>query len=202
VQDAYNLGWKLERALAGATDALLESYDAERRPIAASVLGISKRLYGKKSAKRGSETQQLRIGYREGPLSRDERTYPGRLRAGDRAPDARCEDESGATRRLFDVFRGPHFTLLVFDESEHDAVAVCARWKNAIHVVRLTSHRDVGGANALIDASGRAFASYGATQGALALVRPDGYVAFWSDGSTRALETYLGEVLGAAGSNR
>jgi len=170
VQDAYNLGWKLEHALAGATDALLESYDAERRPIAASVLGMSKRLYGKKSAKRGSETQQLRIGYREGPLSKDERVHPGRLRAGDRAPDARCEDESGAKRRLFDVFRGPHFTLLVFGDSARDAVAACAGWKSAIRVVRLTSKRDVARANALIDTSGDAYASYGATLGSLALV--------------------------------
>jgi 2-polyprenyl-6-methoxyphenol hydroxylase-like FAD-dependent oxidoreductase len=39
MQDAYNLGWKLALVIAGAgRDALLDSYDAERRPVAASTL--------------------------------------------------------------------------------------------------------------------------------------------------------------------
>ncbi|WP_280436191.1 rifampin monooxygenase [Nocardia carnea] len=39
VQDAFNLGWKLAAVLAGrAPDALLDSYQAERRPVAAGVL--------------------------------------------------------------------------------------------------------------------------------------------------------------------
>jgi 2-polyprenyl-6-methoxyphenol hydroxylase-like FAD-dependent oxidoreductase len=44
VQDAYNLGWKMAAALGGGEDALLDSYEAERLPIAAAVLGLSKRL--------------------------------------------------------------------------------------------------------------------------------------------------------------
>ena len=39
MQDAYNLAWKLALVVAGAApDALLDSYDAERRPIAAATL--------------------------------------------------------------------------------------------------------------------------------------------------------------------
>lgn len=39
LQDAFNLGWKLAAAVRGrAPDALLDSYDAERRPVAADVL--------------------------------------------------------------------------------------------------------------------------------------------------------------------
>lgn len=39
IQDAWNLSWKLALALAGqASEALLDSYDAERRPVAAAVL--------------------------------------------------------------------------------------------------------------------------------------------------------------------
>ena len=41
LQDAYNLGWKLAAVLGGAPDALLDSYEAERRPVAAEVLGLS-----------------------------------------------------------------------------------------------------------------------------------------------------------------
>lgn len=38
VQDAVNLGWKLAAALRGAPDALLDTYEAERRPVADRVL--------------------------------------------------------------------------------------------------------------------------------------------------------------------
>src|SRR5690606_12937296 len=46
VQDAFNLGWKLAQVLRhGAGDALLDSYEAERRPVAAEVLGLSTRIH-------------------------------------------------------------------------------------------------------------------------------------------------------------
>ncbi len=44
VQDAYNLGWKQAAVIGGCSDALLDTYEAERRPVAASVLGISTKL--------------------------------------------------------------------------------------------------------------------------------------------------------------
>jgi 2-polyprenyl-6-methoxyphenol hydroxylase-like FAD-dependent oxidoreductase len=40
VQDAINLGWKLGAAVRGAPDALLDSYHAERHPVAARVLAL------------------------------------------------------------------------------------------------------------------------------------------------------------------
>jgi 2-polyprenyl-6-methoxyphenol hydroxylase-like FAD-dependent oxidoreductase len=39
VQDAYNLGWKLAHVISGGHDSLLDSYESERLPIAAAVLG-------------------------------------------------------------------------------------------------------------------------------------------------------------------
>jgi len=43
IQDAVNLGWKLAAQLGGwAPDGLLDSYEAERRPVAASVLDNSR----------------------------------------------------------------------------------------------------------------------------------------------------------------
>jgi 2-polyprenyl-6-methoxyphenol hydroxylase-like FAD-dependent oxidoreductase len=41
IQDAYNLGWKLAAVVRGADAALLDSYEEERLPVAARVLGIS-----------------------------------------------------------------------------------------------------------------------------------------------------------------
>jgi 2-polyprenyl-6-methoxyphenol hydroxylase-like FAD-dependent oxidoreductase len=91
VQDAYNLGWKLAAVLDGAPAALLDTYEEERRPIAANMLGLSTRLLDearKGAMKRNREVRQLDLGYRGSSL-----TLPGsigtpRVQAGDRAPDA------------------------------------------------------------------------------------------------------------------
>ncbi|MFT9092384.1 MAG: FAD-dependent monooxygenase, partial [Gluconacetobacter sp.] len=47
VQDAYNLGWKLAAVLGGAPAALLETYEEERRPGAAGMLGLATGLLEK-----------------------------------------------------------------------------------------------------------------------------------------------------------
>ena len=41
IQDAVNLGWKLAAAVAGTAD-LLDSYETERRPVAADVLDLTR----------------------------------------------------------------------------------------------------------------------------------------------------------------
>ncbi|WP_373310973.1 FAD-dependent monooxygenase [Streptomyces alanosinicus] len=107
VQDAYNLGWKLGAVLrAGAPDALLDTYEEERRAVAAAMLDLSTGVH-RGEVRRGEATVQLGLGYRESSLSVETRTDPAGVRAGDRAPDATV---SGV--RLFDAFRGPHWTLL------------------------------------------------------------------------------------------
>jgi 2-polyprenyl-6-methoxyphenol hydroxylase-like FAD-dependent oxidoreductase len=45
VQDAYNLAWKLALALDGAPNALLDSYEAERRPVAIATVEGSGRVH-------------------------------------------------------------------------------------------------------------------------------------------------------------
>ncbi len=64
VQDAYNLGWKLAYVMHGGPESLLDSYESERLPVAAAVLGLSKRLHQKRSMKRGAITDQLGLHYR------------------------------------------------------------------------------------------------------------------------------------------
>ena len=106
VQDAYNLGWKLAYVARGGLDSLLDSYEAERLPIAAAVLGLSKRLLQTRSIKRGDATNQLALHYRTSALSLGGSL--GGLQAGDRMPDLRLEDG----RRLFVSMRGTQATEL------------------------------------------------------------------------------------------
>lgn len=106
VQDAYNLGWKLAYVARGGPDSLLDSYEAERLPIAAAVLGLSKRLLQTRSIRRGDATNQLALHYRSSALSLGGAL--GGLQAGDRMPDMRLEDGG----RLFAKMRGTHATEL------------------------------------------------------------------------------------------
>ncbi|MYU29618.1 MULTISPECIES: FAD-dependent oxidoreductase [Streptomyces] len=107
VQDAYNLGWKLDAVLRGrAPETLLDTYEEERRANAAAMLELSTGVH-RGEVKRGRATVQLDVGYRDSSLSVDTRPHAEGLRAGDRAPDGRV-----AGARLFDTFQGPHWTLL------------------------------------------------------------------------------------------
>ncbi|WP_174412526.1 FAD-dependent monooxygenase [Nocardia tenerifensis] len=168
VQDAYNLGWKLAAVLSGGPDALLDTYEAERFPIAARVLDVTTRSHRRdfRDAEPGHEAPdifQLRVNYRGGPLAVDAREKPGTVRAGDRAPDARCGDST-----LFDLFRGTHFTVLGFGAETDRAVA---------EIVGAQGERVRGQMLEVGDSA--AFRNYDidpAGPGTLVLVRPDGYI--------------------------
>ncbi|WP_435611507.1 FAD-dependent monooxygenase [Streptomyces sp. bgisy159] len=110
VQDAYNLGWKLGAVLhGGAPPRLLDTYEEERRPVAAAMLGLSTAIH-RAERTRGAATRQLGLHYRESPLSEETRRDPGPLRAGDRFPDVTVDGV-----RLFDRLRGPRWTSLTLD---------------------------------------------------------------------------------------
>lgn len=184
VQDAYNIGWKLASVLDGAREDLLDSYEIERRPVAQAMLGLSTRLLdaGKQGEiKRGREVRQLDIGYPVSPLSVECGPERNGLRAGDRAPDAPMKGAAGQPSRLFQLFRGTHWTLLV------DGQAAIAP-RTGVHVHRLGDKGDI------IDAFGHIREAYGLAPNECALVRPDGYVAailpLDLDGTAR-LEDYL-----------
>jgi 2-polyprenyl-6-methoxyphenol hydroxylase-like FAD-dependent oxidoreductase len=167
VQDSYNLGWKLGQVLAGAPDALLDSYETERLPVAARVLGISTELYAGiekrrlSSLRRSDEERQLALSYHGTPLAPITGARTETLRVGDRAPDGRDGSE-----RLFDIFRGPHFTLLAFD------CAPTVDWPTTGTPVRTAT---------ISAAAKRLRLDYGVTTPTQILIRPDGYIAQITD---------------------
>jgi len=104
IQDAYNLGWKLASVFRGGAESLLDTYEEERLPVAAAVLGLSSQLYKKRSLKRGEATNQLALHYRASSLSSG--APVGRLHPGDRMPDLQLANGN----KLFDEMRGTHAT--------------------------------------------------------------------------------------------
>ena len=187
VQDAYNLGWKLAAALRGASDGLLDSYETERRPVAEAVLGLSTRLLAAQKQggmRRGREVRQLDIGYPDSPLAKELPGRTGGIRAGNRAPDAPVRGAGGRPTRLFQLFRGPHWTLLVYEAELETA----GPWPG-LHVHHVGPNGDV------IDAGGHVRDAYGLAPGECVLVRPDGYVgATFEAGQAAKLEVYLARV--------
>jgi 2-polyprenyl-6-methoxyphenol hydroxylase-like FAD-dependent oxidoreductase len=118
IQDAYNLGWKLGLVLRGAApDTLLDTYEAERMPVGRAILADSDRgmssvlalaivrpllgpLMKAFFARQQRRTRNDHPIYPPGPLVGNGGGHP--------APDGRTP--TGA--RLFDLFRGAHFTVL------------------------------------------------------------------------------------------
>ncbi|WP_433049089.1 FAD-dependent monooxygenase [Dactylosporangium sp. CS-033363] len=168
IQDAYNLGWKLAAAAHGAPESLLDTYEAERRPVAAGVLALSDARLRQAIEERGIPTQrdasttQLGIGYRGSVLARDDRDDTSAVRAGDRAP-------GGAPT-------GGQWTLLSFGPEGAPA---------GVRAVRAQLGSDLA-------------AAYAATARTVVLIRPDGYVGMISDaGDVSAVSDYLAEIGGA-----
>ena len=135
VQDSYNLGWKLAAVLkGGAPEDLLATYEEERRPVAAAMLGLSTRLLNEAKQgpmRRSRETRQLDLGYPGSSLALQTRARDG-VQAGGRAPDAPMRGRAGQPTRLFSLFRGPHFTLL---GCETDRAAIAPRPGLKVHIV-------------------------------------------------------------------
>ncbi|QBD80697.1 FAD-binding protein [Ktedonosporobacter rubrisoli] len=210
IQDAYNLGWKLALVLAGAPDALLDTYEAERLPIARSFMAVTAQHYARdeNSSTTGEQAVarqldfvadlfQLGLTYQDSSLSRNLASSSG-IQAGQRAPDAPClRAASGEAVRLFDLFRGPHFTLLSFGEQPMPKLPDA--YKDLVRTYRIISPENESLANSetLIDADGHAFRAYEIAEHALILVRPDGYIGLTADSfEEAALSEYLRAVLG------
>src|SRR5262245_19452467 len=116
IQDAYNLAWKLALVLDGAApESLLDSYEAERRPVGAETVARTRAASEGYGRERGAKPDhradtQIDLSYRGTGWVRDDMQglgspAPG---AGDRAPDAAGLKRYGIgfTQRFFDVLRG------------------------------------------------------------------------------------------------
>ncbi|WP_341987500.1 FAD-dependent monooxygenase [Azorhizobium sp. AG788] len=208
VQDAYNLAWKLALVVKGAAEpGLLDSYEAERRPIAEAVIARTTEEslnFGKRGAGDRLADTQIRVTYRGGPLSP---AAEGALCAGDRVPDVQGLRRHGLgfDVRLFDVLKGTGFVLLVPVRETTAAVEALAgdlhrRWPHQIRVVAVVSdgapEDEPPGVEVLIDTTGAFGKAFGDAQAWL--VRPDNYLG-WSGPAADAATSvphYLREAIG------
>lgn len=189
MQDAFNLGWKLGLVINGqARPELLDTYEAERRPIAEQVIWAASSLHeifmghgqdiGERARKiNDREFLDAVVGHCSG-ISYTYRDYilqpaglaecPGPA-IGDRAPDA----DLGNGKALFGLLRHTGFTLLAIPGGERGGAG-------ADRAIRSLNERF----GAVLDCHNlKASADLGKHYGhsaddRLFLIRPDGYVGF------------------------
>ncbi|WP_280380125.1 FAD-dependent monooxygenase [Nocardia wallacei] len=194
IGDAENLAWKLALVVGGRADAkLLDTYTAERRPLAADVLrtttnntkilvgdGILARfvrdrvfiplLDSPKVQQKATRTaSQLWVTYRKGPLGSRRGPAP---RPGDRVPDRECTRREGGSTAL-SVELQPNWVLLARPGTTIAALESVAGEHLGPHVTVLT------------DSAAPHHAS---------LIRPDGHLA-WRGNNSDALHKWFTDTL-------
>ena len=219
IQDAFNLVWKLALVVANRTSpALLDSYEAERRPIDEAVVRQTDRgtrlisLHGAVprflrdhllslasrlppvAERFGEAIAGLAGNYRDSPTVEDAAAVAAGPHAGERAPDVALDDADGMPTALYRlVAEHRHLLLIVGDAGPapplpHDLT------RYPIVVRRIAAAGAASGD--LVDCAGEAVARYGSAPLAY-LIRPDGYVGFRCrrDQLAERLPRYLTRVL-------
>jgi 2-polyprenyl-6-methoxyphenol hydroxylase-like FAD-dependent oxidoreductase/heme-degrading monooxygenase HmoA len=206
IQDAWNLGWKLGLAVrAQASRALLDSYEAERRPAGKEIVDRAVRVAFTDEIDMEDEKKQfltdmqMTLSYASSPLVGESHAGASALTGpgpGDRAPDVQALRRVGVGHpmRLFDLTRGTAHTLLLYADAatgedqfqglEELGSRVRDRWPDLINAYLVMS-ADVEapapiGLPTLRDTEGGFRAAYGVSGTAAYVVRPDGHVGFRS----------------------
>ena len=192
IAEAHNLTWKLAAVLRGeAGEALLATYDAERRPLAdytaeqTALLSQQRRTEGSAGITVDPFILNMGYRYREGALVREEgeenlplAQHPDQWKGqpGTHAPHIVLERE-GKPISTLDLF-GSHFVLLVGPDGEHWKEA--ARSTKEILRLPLDIYQIGGEAADLIDAGNTFCDAYGISATGAVLVRPDGFIGWRS----------------------
>jgi hypothetical protein len=203
ITDAHNLGWKLALVASGrAPDALLDSYGAERRPVAEDVLKLTHALvhYGSMShpvkrrirdivvpalgrspviqRRAARRLSQIYVSYPPGPLTRQDHGR-GTPRAGQRMPDIGVR-AGGVETALYSVLRGGRHVLVVPGAQAAGVVSDSGlqAYRSDVDIVtRMPVPGDDG-------------------SGPFVLIRPDGHVAARGQpGRMQAVTGYLRDLL-------
>lgn len=209
MQDAFNLGWKLALCIRNeAPLAILDSYERERRPIAEQVTAGAHAMHQIQMAHGTAVENRLELTrqqgwhdeaierisglshhYRSDTASADDLSGMEGPGPGDRAPDAIVT--RAPERRIFDLIRHPHHTILIFPAGDSPVEAeACQRLAEVtaesfpamVKVVAIASARMAGmlpSGLGCVDEIGSAAIHYGPSgTGRVYVVRPDGYIGY------------------------
>jgi 2-polyprenyl-6-methoxyphenol hydroxylase-like FAD-dependent oxidoreductase len=201
--------WPVGQFLLRYTDRLFSTFTRAMsgRPLAAwarriVIPHVVPHLFASRRLRRAAFAfvSELGIRYRKSPaVAEGDLEQQGGPRAGDRLPDAEVLVNQRSTY-LQEALAGPHLALLLCgDSARWDSVELDrlrARYARVITTYRLARP---GFDGSLVDEQGTAFARLAVLDTAQYLVRPDGYIAFRSDGRAfKQLDQYLAAWFTAA----
>lgn len=241
IQDAFDLAWKLAYVHKGwAPDGLLDSFMADRKPVAERLLQATERFFdvtkepgaAQKALFRATAPAALALEsvrehvaafytetesrYADSPLN--DAQHGRQPVPGEHVPDGDLVRWPDLGRmRVFDALRGLHWTALAFTGAAPSAAAVQHLHAHVTALVRQAGDErlrpllvvgapqppvpfDGSDLAVAIDAWQDVHDKYDAGDGALVLVRPDGYVAFHrgiADADFAAAADYVQATLGA-----
>ncbi|MFI5734762.1 FAD-dependent oxidoreductase [Kribbella sp. NPDC051587] len=189
IADAHNLAWKLAAVVNGqAGDALLDTYEAERRPVAETTLRVALDLLHNRHAGSAEDIQRIDditmiFGYRYASAAvLTEPTDPGGAVADPR------ESSGRPGLRAPHVWIGDQVSTIDLYADSFVLLAGSDEWADA--GAKLSDEVVVHGFDGALDA-------YGIKGDGAVLVRPDGFVAWRSVGASADPESELREVLAA-----
>jgi 2-polyprenyl-6-methoxyphenol hydroxylase-like FAD-dependent oxidoreductase len=197
MQDAFNLAWKLAAVVdAAAGDALLDSYEAERAPVADQVIAFTDRLTRAGTLSglprrirdmvirmlshvpaagrfMAENAEEVNINYRKSPIIVRSRPRRAKLAAGEHVPhltDAALQKQLGAVW-------GPDNTGHVILTIATHPVAPAAGDAGQTQVLVTTDDAPVAGYDSVVaDPEGLVAQRFGLKNGGRIVVRPDGYI--------------------------
>ena len=205
IQDAHNLAWKLAEVLQGRADgSLLDSYEAERRPVGAATADQAWMLFRTRGQLADEDKAAYRdfvvvtMGYRytskaivgapaDAELLPRELTFTGQ--PGSRAPHG-WVDHRGTRVSTIDVLTEGWTLVTAPGDDTWLAAAKAVAAKAGVPVQALTA----GPGGDLAD-DGAWLASSGVGPGGALLVRPDGIVAWRAEGPVDDPEETLAATL-------
>lgn len=210
IQDAYNLAWKLAMTIKGkAKPALLESYQAERLPVAKQVVKqnesytkmafdksfLSKlrrfvlhllRTKHKLSKVVTEQLTQLSIKYSKSPAISYSRVSAKHLAQGLRAPDVIID----VSTHLYDYWQNAKHNVVLFTGSKISKKNIeklqllkedlTRLYGDWLEVQVVAREKIPQIKDAIIDSSGVIHERYQAKQALLYVIRPDAFIAFCS----------------------
>jgi 2-polyprenyl-6-methoxyphenol hydroxylase-like FAD-dependent oxidoreductase len=226
MQDAFNLAWKLSLVLRnGGNPQLLESYEAERKPVDEAVIRQTDRatrlvsLHGTVARflrdhmmsfltqipavaeKLGEGLSELAVNYRRSPIVEEHAAGTAGPAAGDRAPDAPLvAAKDGASLRLYNLFAEHRHVLLLLGDGPEALSPTMPRCPDGAFAVYRVVPAGISGGD-YVDREGIVAQRYGSSPAAY-LIRPDGYVGFRCGQRTVSenLPHYLAKLFSSADS--
>ena len=218
MQDAFNLGWKLAAAAQGhAAPGLLESYNAERHPVAARVITQTTRITNLGTlhhelqrklrnfaihtatglapirARLADQTEEVDVAYRDSPVVATGRADHGGPRPGDAAPDV-----PGIEPALHTVLAAAAGHTALYVSGTHVVPGALDLDLADVRHVLVGPDADNAAFDQVISDPARLIANrYGiGVRGELVMVRPDGYIGLRTSIDDQAgVESYLAGIL-------